>query len=314
MAERLVGKYVDLQINGYMGVDFNDPRVTVEQVCKAAEAMQADGVETALATFITGPLDAMCQCIQTVRTAIEQDARAGKLFNGMHIEGPFLSPKSGYIGAHPAKDVQGCDVRKLERLLDAGGPWVKYVTLAPEVDCDAIMTRELVSRKILVAAGHTDASLEELNRCIDKGLTLFTHIGNACPMQVHRHDNIIQRALSLAGRLRYTFIADGWHLPDFLVHNLLAMVPLDRLAVVSDAISAAGLGPGEYQLGPRLVKIGADRCARSPDGQHFVGAASKMVDADRWLTENVVESLDIRQKLLYENPRKWLLEVANSSN
>ena len=87
----------------------------------------------------------------------------------------------------------------------------------------------------------------------------------------------------------------------------MAIVPPDRLAVVSDAISAAGLGPGEYQLGPRLVKIGEDRCARSPDGQHFVGAASKMVDADRWLAENVVPSLEIRQRLLYENPRNWLI-------
>lgn len=304
----MVGKYVDLQVNGYMGVDFNDPEVSVEAVCRAAEAMQADGVESALATFITAPVEAMCKCMLTVCQAIESDSKARSLFKGLHIEGPFLSPKPGYIGAHPAECVQASDLRVLGRILDAGGAWVRYFTLAPEIDRDGALTTELARRNILVAAGHTDATVDELSQCIDCGLSLFTHLGNACPMQVHRHDNIIQRALSLSDRLRYTLIADGWHLPDFLVRNLLKWVPLDRLAVVSDAISAAGLGPGEYQLGKRLVKIGADRAARSPDGQHFVGAASKMVDADRWLSRHVCPDLSIRKRLLYDNPRCWLAQ------
>jgi N-acetylglucosamine-6-phosphate deacetylase len=268
--------------------------------------MLADGVTSALATFITGPVDAMCRCIRTVCRAIESDARARSLLTGLHVEGPFLSPKVGFIGAHPAECVQASDLRVLGQILDAGGQWIRYFTLAPEIDVDGSMTAELVKRRILVAAGHTDASIDELLRCIDCGLSLFTHLGNACPMQVHRHDNIIQRALSLADRLRYTFIADGWHLPDFFVRNLLKLIPLDRLAVVSDAISAAGLGPGEYQLGKRLVKIGPDRAARSPDGQHFVGAASKMVDADRWLAQRVCADPHVRRQLLYDNPRLWL--------
>ncbi len=180
------------------------------------------------------------------------------------------------------------------------------MTLAPEIDAECKLTRHLVERGILVAAGHTDASVGQLEKAIDAGLQLFTHIGNACPQICHRHDNILQRALSLAPRLKITFIADGWHLPDFVVKNLLRCATLEHLAVVSDAIAAAGLGPGEFQLGDRRVKVGADKCARSPDGEHFVGAASAMADADKWLTEVVGLSAADRHVLLYENPRKWL--------
>jgi N-acetylglucosamine-6-phosphate deacetylase len=182
--------------------------------------------------------------------------------------------------------------------------------LAPEVDPLARLTRHLVERNILVAAGHTNAQVDELERAIDAGLQLFTHIGNACPLQMHRHDNILQRALSLAPRLKYTFIADGWHLPPFVVRNLLRCASLSNLAVVSDAISAAGLGPGEFQLGNRRIKVGEDRCARSPDGQNFVGAASTMADADRWLAEHLgLEGTD-RAILLYENPKQWLAQLS----
>jgi N-acetylglucosamine-6-phosphate deacetylase len=128
-------------------------------------------------------------------------------------------------------------------------------------------------------------------------------------MIVHRHDNILQRALSLAPRLRYTFIADGWHLPSFVVKNLLKCASIEHLAVVSDAIAAAGLGPGEFQLGDRRVKVGADRCARSPNGEHFVGAASTMADAHQWLLETVGLSDAQCHQLLYTNPKQWLMAV-----
>ena len=274
--------YVDLQVNGFMGVDFNDPKLDEASIVRAAQQMRLGGVEAALATIITGPLDAMCACISNIARAIESNPEVAQTIPGLHVEGPFISPEKGYVGAHPADCVLGDDVSALSQLLAAGRGRVRLVTLAPEVDPQSKLIRHLVERSILVAAGHTNAQVDELERAIDAGLEYFTHVGNACPMQTHRHDNILQRALSVSPRLKYTFIADGWHLPTFVVKNLIRLVGLDNLAVVSDAIAAAGLGPGEFQLGDRRVKVGADRCARSPDGQNFVGAASPMADADRW--------------------------------
>ncbi len=222
-------KYVDLQVNGFMGVDFNDPRLPQEEILKSAQSMRADGVELALATIITGPLDAMCQCIDNVARAIDTQPEVAQTIGGLHIEGPFLSPVKGYIGAHPADCVLGDDVAALDRILTAGRGHVKLVTLAPEVDPQSKLTKHLVKQNILVAAGHTDASVDQLQRAIDAGLQLFTHIGNACPQICHRHDNILQRAMSLAPQLKITFIADGWHLPSFVVKNLLRCAQLEHL-------------------------------------------------------------------------------------
>lgn len=303
---QLVNGYVDLQVNGYQGIDFNQPQRTVAELRFAAEAMLRDGVRKALPTLITGSIDDMCECVGALRIAMERDPVCRELFAGIHLEGPFLSRKPGFIGAHPPQHALDADVNALARLIDCGAGLVKLVTLAPEVDRDGAMTRFLVERDVVVSAGHTDASLDELDCCIEAGLKLFTHLCNACPPEMNRHDNIIYRALRRSDRLHYTLIADGFHVPKVLFENILHWVDRDRLAVVSDAISAAGLGPGVYRLAGREVSIGADKAARDPSGKHFVGSACSMKDADRWLMLSLGLSEQERSVLLVENPARWL--------
>lgn len=304
--EGLATGYVDLQVNGYVGVDFNDPRTSPEAIGQAAEAMVADGVACALPTVITGDIAEMVQCIANIRQAVQSFPQAAAVFQGLHIEGPFLSPEPGYIGAHPVRHAHAQDLAALEQLIAAGGGLVRLVTLAPEIDSGGKLTKLCRERGILVAAGHTNASLEQLDECIAAGLRLFTHLSNGCPRLMDRHDNIIYRALRRADQLRFTLIADGFHVPELLFRNLLQWVAPDRLAVVSDAISAAGLGPGTFQLGERQVVIGPDRAARDASGEHFVGSASTMRDADRWLKDVMGLSQLHREQLLRNNPNDWL--------
>lgn len=306
LTNQLVEGYVDLQVNGYRGVDFNQPTTSVAELRQAAEAMREAGVSQALPTVITGSLDSMCQCIRTIRTAIEQDTICASIFAGVHVEGPFISSTPGYIGAHPPQHALSADMKAIEQLYMAGEETIKLVTLAPEVDKHGSLTQYLRDRKVVVAAGHTDASLDDLDCCIESGLRLFTHLGNGCPPEMHRHDNIIYRALSRSDRLYYTLIADGFHVPKLLFENLLRWVPLRHLAVVSDAISAADLGPGTYRLGGREVSIGPDKAARDPSGKHFVGSASSMRDADHWLTNTLQLSFPERSALLSQHPAEWL--------
>lgn len=299
-------QYVDLQVNGYVGVDFNAPTTTQPELLKAACAMRASGVAAALPTVITASLEVMCQCIGNLRSAIESQPEVGDVFRGIHIEGPFLSPEPGYIGAHPVQHALRSDPAALKRLLDAAGPWARLLTLAPEVDSDGSLTSMCVEREVIVAAGHTNASLIQLEGCIEAGLKLFTHLGNGCPRLMNRHDNIIYRALRFRHQLTYSLIADGFHVPQVLFENLLDWVPIENLLVVSDAISAAGLGPGRYQLGGRTVTVGADKAARDPSGEHFIGAASSMRDADHWLTHTLQLDASKRHNLLYANPARLL--------
>ncbi|MFN3190478.1 MAG: N-acetylglucosamine-6-phosphate deacetylase [Aureliella sp.] len=298
--------YIDLQVNGYVGVDFNDPTSTPESIERAAEAMLGDGVRLALPTVITASTEDMCRCIRNIVMAMQRFPSARSCFAGIHLEGPFLSPKPGFIGAHPVEHASPADLGVLESLCEAGGGAVRMVTLDPTVDKDARLTEFCVRQKIRVAAGHTDASLQELERSIEAGLSLFTHLGNACPQRLDRHDNIILRALSFQDRLCYSLIADGTHLPAMIFQSLLRWLPVSRLIVVSDAISAAGLGPGEFTLGKKRVRVGTDLVVRDPDGDNFAGSAARMKDADVWLRDAMtLESLE-RRKLLCDNAHAFL--------
>ena len=155
------------------------------------------------------------------------------------------------------------------------------MTLAPEMDSDAHVTQTLAAAGIVMAAGHSDASIDQLRRGIDHGIRLFTHLGNGCPGLLPRHDNIIQRALSLSDHMMVSFIADGHHVPPFALRNYLDRVPSENTVIVTDAISAAGLGPGRYQLADQVVEVDEDGAAWSACRTHFAGCAAtfpQMID------------------------------------
>jgi len=268
--------YIDLQVNGYGGVDFNDPAVRPEQIHAAVRHLRKDGTEKILATVITAAPDMMAACLRNLVHAREVDALTKETIAGFHIEGPFISREPGYPGAHPLASVHQADCELTSRLLEAGGGLVRLLTLAPESDPGGTVTRFISEQGVRVAAGHTNASLAELRGCIDQGLTLFTHLGNGCPMHMHRHDNIIQRALSLHRHLHYGLIADGVHLPLFMLRNMIELAGIERCFIVTDAMAAAGLGPGRYTLGCQTVEVDETQVAWSEDRSHFVGSAATM--------------------------------------
>ena len=169
-----------------------------------------------------------------------------------------------------------------------------------------MVTRLLVAEGVIAAAGHTDASVDLLRGAIDAGLSMFTHVGNGCPMVMHRHDNIVQRVLGLADRLRVSFIADGAHVPFVALRNYLRLVPLERCAIVTDAIAPAGLGPGRYTLGRWDIVVGDDMVPRSPDGSHFVGSGVTMQQSAKNLRDELRLPEEAVRRLTYDNPRAFI--------
>jgi N-acetylglucosamine-6-phosphate deacetylase len=301
MSEQL--PFFDIQVNGYGGIDFNQDDLSAETLQQACEKLAADGVQSILATIITEHVDRMCTRLANLARLRAQSPLAQKLIQGLHIEGPFLSPETGYRGAHPLDAIQQAEPDVMQRMLDAGEGLTRLVTLAPEMDPDMKVTRMLVKAGVKVSAGHTNASLDQLRAATDAGLSLFTHLGNGCPMQMHRHDNIIQRALSLHDRLWICFIADGVHVPFVALGNYLRAAGIERCIIVTDAIAPAGLGPGRYTLGRWDLLIGEDMVARAPDGSHFVGAAITMRQtADNLRNGLGLSTSDIR-RLTCDNPR-----------
>ena len=138
------------------------------------------------------------------------------------------------------------------------------------------VTRMLARQGIVVSAGHCDPSLDQLDAAIDAGLSMFTHLGNGCPLQMHRHDNVIQRALSRSQQLWLGFIADGVHVPFFALQNYLRAASFERCFVVTDAISAAGQGPGTYRLGEQTVVVDEQLATWAEDRSHLMGSAGTM--------------------------------------
>ncbi len=296
--------FVDLQVNGYADVDFNADALDAQQVAAVCQRLRHDGVAGILATVITADLEAMCRRLAGICRVREADRAIAELIWGIHIEGPFLNEQAGYIGAHPAAAARPADVETMKRLLDAAGGLTRIVTLAPERDDGGRVTRFLAERGVRVSAGHCNPSLDELRAGIDAGLTLFTHLGNGCPMTLPRHDNIIQRALSLSDQLMIGFIADGVHVPFAALANYLRCCGYERAFVVTDAIRGAGLGPGEYSIGDRRVVVDENLATWAADRSHLVGSAGTMQRS----AENLRDKLHLNEpqvrQLLVENPRR----------
>lgn len=267
---------LDLQVNGYAGVDFNQDALSAGQLHLACERLAADGASGFLATFVTAGAEEMAARIANLVRLRERDPLAARMIVGLHLEGPFINPAEGFRGAHEAASIRPADPDLACRLLDAGGGLVRLVTLAPECDQGLRTTRRLAGAGVRVAAGHTDASRDELAAAADAGLTIFTHLGNGCPALLPRHDNIIQRALSLRERLWISFIADGAHIPFWVLSNYLAATGTERCLVVSDAVAPAGLGPGRYRLGRLEIDIGPDCVARLAGTPYLAGSCVTM--------------------------------------
>ena len=236
--------YFDLQVNGYGGIDFNQNDLAAEDMHKACAKLKEDGVSGILATIITAGMKEMSMRLRRIADLREQDPLVKEMIIGLHIEGPFLSLSPGFRGAHPEEFICPANADKMKGLLDAADGLTRIVTLAPEADDNYNVIRMLARDGITVSAGHCDTGLDELKAAIDAGLTMFTHLGNGCPQDLHRHDNIIQRVLSLGNQLWLCFIADGIHIPFYVLRNYLDQVGFEKTIIVTDAIAGAGAVPG----------------------------------------------------------------------
>jgi N-acetylglucosamine-6-phosphate deacetylase len=261
--------FVDLQVNGFGGVDFLDSDAVGYR--RAGEALLETGVTAYLPTFITTPEEQLLAAIDEV-----PEAGDGPRILGIHLEGPFLAP--GRLGTHPPLARRDPDPALLERLLESGR--VRMMTLAPELDgADALIGR-LLRRGVIVSCGHTDATAEEANAAFDQGVGTVTHLFNAMRPLRHRDPGIAGAALA-RDDVVVQVILDGVHLAPETA-RLVWRAAAGRVALVTDAVSGAGVQDGSYSLGGFELKI-RDGVVRGPDGQ-LAGSVLTMIEAVRNLT------------------------------
>jgi N-acetylglucosamine-6-phosphate deacetylase len=271
---------LDLQVNGYAGVDFNDPALTADALDQALAAMLRDGVTACLPTLITAPPAVLAQRFAVLDAAVAGSRLGPLMVPGYHLEGPFLNPASGYAGCHPADAMGLPDTGLLEQVTN--GLWrpVLLLTLAPEREGAVDVIAWARRRGILVAMGHTAASVGETARAVEAGVRLSTHLGNALPQPQPKFFNPLMAQLGQDG-LAASFIADGIHVPPHALRVMLRAKGLGRSILVTDATSAAATEPGLYPFAGMTIEHAPDGSVRVPGSAVLAGSALRLDQAVR---------------------------------
>lgn len=251
----VVPGFVDIHVHGGGGGSFTsgDP----EQAAQAVRFHRGHGTTTMLASLVSAPPAELLRSVTALVDLVDDGVLAG-----IHLEGPYLS--AAKCGAHDPAALRDPEAAETDRLLRAGSGTIRMVTLAPERPGGLRAVRQLADAGVTVAVGHTDADYRITRDAIEAGARVATHLFNAMP-PVHHRDPGPVLALLEDPRVVLELIADGTHLHPALVRHVLAAAGVERVALVTDAMSAAGMADGSYQLGSLDVEV-AEGTARLTDG------------------------------------------------
>ena len=248
--------FIDVQVNGWGGVAFNDPALTTEQVEKVTRRLWETGVALYCPTLITDSFEHLAAGMRAIARA-RRESPAGRSILGIHLEGPYLSPEDGPRGAHPLEHVRRPNWDEFRRLQDAADGLICLVTLAPEIDGAIPFIERLVAAGVRVSIGHTAATSADIRAAVAAGACMATHLGNAAHDRLQRHRNYVYDLLA-ADELWASLIVDGHHLPPELVKIFVRAKRPERTILVSDAMMWAGMPPGRYPFGPIDLEVRYD--------------------------------------------------------
>ena len=296
---------VDLQVNGFGGVDFNTPGITQDSLEHSLEAMLASGVTTCLPTIITGSESHLLNCLTDLENARNSSAKAQTMIAGYHLEGPFLSALPGYSGCHPVQAMGAVNPEMFLRLQEVAGGNINLVTLAPEVEGALGFIEKLVGDGIIVALGHTAAGTEKIREAVKSGALLSTHLGNGTSSELQKNDNPIIAQLG-EDQLCASFIADGYHLSPEVLKVYLRAKCSERVILITDATAGAAATPGRYRLGELELILGSDPVIYDPKTSRPVGSAVTLEQCVRNVMQWYDISLGEAVSWASENPLKLL--------
>ena len=245
---------VDLQVNGYGGLEFNDPELDSEKVRQIALSLDRDGIVEFCPTFTTAGHALLHHSISTVADTIESDAEVARRCQYLHLEGPFISSEDGPRGAHPLEHVRPPCWDEFQKLQEAARGRIRILTMSPEFEQSADFIRQVVDSGVIVAIGHTAATSEQIAAAVDAGASMSTHLGNGAHGTIRRHPNYIWDQIA-EDRLVCSLIADGHHLPAAVVKTVVAAKTVERCVLVSDITGMGGMPPGIYESTAGLGKV-----------------------------------------------------------
>ncbi len=296
---------IDLQVNGYAGVDFNDDGLTADALDHALEAMRRANVTACLPTLITAGEATLAARFAALDAAVAGSRLGHAMVPGFHLEGPFLNPAPGYAGCHPSEAMIAPDAGVLERLMRGLRRPILLLTLAPERFGALGLVTWARARGMAVAMGHTAADHAVTAAAARGGVTLSTHLGNALPQPQPKFLNPLMAQLA-QDALSASFIADGIHIPPEALKVLLRAKTPRHSILVTDATAAAAAPPGLYRFAGMMIERTQDGSVRLPGTTTLAGSALCLDQAVRnLLTWNLADAATALA-MASVNPRRLL--------
>ena len=293
---------LDLQVNGYAGVDFNDPGITPAAMDTALAAMRSHGVTACLPTLITAAPDVLAARFRALDAAISLSELGPQMVPGYHLEGPFLRDEPGYSGCHPSTAMADPDAETVLELENKLARPILVVTLAPERDGAVKTIRALKSAGKTLSVGHSAAGFAAIKAGAEAGLSLSTHLGNGLPQVLPKLENTLLAQLA-EPRLTACLIADGHHMSPEALAALIALKGIDRCLLVTDAVSAAGAPPGPYRFAGMDIEHAKDGRVANPGGAGLAGSALQLDAAVRNVADWGIADFATAVRMASEHPR-----------
>ncbi|WP_182199700.1 N-acetylglucosamine-6-phosphate deacetylase [Paraliobacillus salinarum] len=289
--------FIDSHIHGANGADVMD--ATPEALDTMARALPKEGTTSFLATTITQSVENIEEALKNVGTYTNKAGQAEIV--GVHLEGPFISDKRA--GAQPKEYIQQAELEKFNRWQKLTNDKIKTITMAPETDPDGEFIKALSAKGINVSAGHTDAGINEMKKAIAQGVNQVTHIANAMT-GIHHRDIGAVGATLLLDKIKAELIADGIHVSPEMIELIYQNIGSERLMLITDALRAKCLPPGEYDLGGQMATVNHEKAVLA-DGT-LAGSILRMIDAAKNMTEFTEAEIQDIVQMTAVNPAKQL--------
>jgi N-acetylglucosamine-6-phosphate deacetylase len=292
--------FVDLQVNGYLGVDFSNPDLTEESFAHTCECLFQAGTAAFLPTVITSPLEVYERNLPILASVMARNEFKRRL-PGIHLEGPFISPEPGAVGAHHPEWVREPDVNTFQQINSWAGHAIRFLTLAAERQGAEELARYASGQGIVVSSGHSLATPADLERLSQAGATALTHLGNGLPHLLHKYNNPLWAGLA-DDRYTAMLIGDGHHIPNGVLKAMIRAKGIPRTIIVSDAAPVAGLPPGRYTTLGNEVVLEESGLLHNPQIGFLVGSSATMLVCMNHIASLDIFSLDELLDLGFYNP------------
>lgn len=297
--------FVDLQINGYLGIDFSREDLTLDGIRRLTKMLVRKGTVAFCPTVVTAPPSVYEHNLPLIARAMEEPDLSPHLL-GIHLEGPFISPQEGFRGAHDLRYIVPPDVGLFRRFQKLANDRIVMITLAPEVAGAGTLIRDIARKgKTMVSLGHHQADDRAIHRAVRMGARVSTHLGNGIPRLLPRHPNLVWTQLA-QDDLAAMFITDGYHLPAEFIKVALRAKTMERVIVTSDSSPIAGMPAGIYSIFGQKVEIARNGRIGVYGTPYLAGSNSTMLQCMNHLASlNLMGEKDL-WRIGVENPLRLI--------